>query len=86
MYLAIILVKVDTTVIVVTMGIITPMIIRDPVDLKIPTADNLNPRIILGTDLSPRITVNSPVIGAGRKVILDPTVPKMVHECSQPKS
>ena len=86
MYLAIILVKVDTTIIVATTGIITPMIIRDPVDLEIPTADNLNPGIIPGTNLSPRITVNSPVIGAGRKVILDPTVPKMVRECSWPKS
>jgi len=53
MYLAIILVKVDTAIIAVTTGIITPMIIRDLVGLEIPTVDNLNLGIILGTNLSP---------------------------------
>jgi hypothetical protein len=52
MYLTIILVKADTAIVAVTTGIITPMIIRDPVDLEIPTADNLNLGIILGTNLS----------------------------------
>ena len=86
MYLAVILVKVDTAIIAVTTEIITPMIIRDPVDLEIPTVDNLNLGIIPGTNPSPQITVKSPVIGVGRKVILDLTVLKMVCECSQPKS
>jgi hypothetical protein len=86
MYLVTILVKVDTAIVVVTTVIIIPIIIRDPVDLKIPTVDNLNLRIILGINPSPQITVKSPVIGVGRKVTLDLTVLKMCCKCSRPKS
>jgi hypothetical protein len=86
MYLAVILVKADTAMVAVTTGIIIPMIIQDPVGLKIPTVDNLNLRIIPGINPSPQITGKSPVIGAGRKVILDLTVPKMDCKCSWPKS
>jgi len=52
MYLAVILVKADTAMVVVTTGIIIPMIIRDPVGLKIPTVDNLNLGIIPGLNPS----------------------------------
>jgi hypothetical protein len=86
MYLAVILVKADTAIVAVTTGIIIPMIIRDPVGLEIPTVDNLNLGIIPGINPSPQITVKSPVIDAGRKVILDLTVLKMDRKCSRPKS
>jgi hypothetical protein len=86
MYLAVILVKVDTAIVVVTTGIIILMIVQDPVSLEIPTVDNLNLRIIPGINPSPQLPVKSPVIGVGRKGILDLTVLKMDCKCLWPKS